>query len=91
MSNVVELFGKATDKAGVNPELIIENGYIFRAVHNMVPVRDKPGDPLRMVQDGWKKSGIPKGKIIFYKKSDTNNPVLNAIRASGYIVAEIEN
>lgn len=74
----------------MNPEIIIENGYIYRAVHNMVPVRGKPGDPLRMVRDGWKKSGIPLGKIIFYKKSDNSNPVLNMIRESGHLVAEIE-
>lgn len=68
--------------------MIIIDRFVYKAVPLMVPKRLAPGEPLVMIREGWTKEGIPLASIPFHD-SDRNNPLLDILRESGNIVAEI--
>lgn len=72
------------------PLIIYGSGLVFKAVPKLKPVREKKGDPLKMVDDGWTHEGCPLAKIVFYHDPTRKNPILDLLRSSGMVVAEVE-
>lgn len=60
---------------------ILADGYLRRAVPNMVPRKDAKGHRWETM-DGYKPEGIPVARII----KDKDDVLIQSLRAAGHIV-----
>lgn len=67
--------------------ILDSDGFIHRAVPNMVPKKDKRGN-WSEVQSGYKADGIALMRVIMFD-SDRPNPALEALRATGMLIEEL--